>query len=102
LDAPLKTEPGKRDVILAPAIAKLLCERWLASAFKAPHQLVFCNTLGRGLDYRNVGEDFRATVKLAAIKTAGERLSLHPLRTSTLPEAGTVTVTEGPAVARST
>jgi integrase len=41
--------------------------------------LVFCNTLGRGLDYRKVGEDFRATVKRAGITAAG-RLSLHSLR----------------------
>jgi hypothetical protein len=29
--------------------------------------LVFCNTLGRGLDYRDVGEDFRQTLKRAGI-----------------------------------
>jgi integrase len=64
--APLKTEAGRREVVLAPAVAKLLHERWLASSFKAPHHLVFGNTLGRGLDYRDVGEAFRATVNAAA------------------------------------
>jgi hypothetical protein len=54
-------------VILAASIGKLLRERWLASAFKAQHQLVFCSTLGRGLDYRDVGEDFRATINRAEI-----------------------------------
>jgi site-specific recombinase XerD len=39
---------------------------------------VFCNTLGRGLDYRDVGEDFRATLKRAGITSAG--VSLHSLR----------------------
>src|SRR5437899_11638129 len=57
--APLKTEAGRREVVLAPAVAKLLGERWRASSFKAPHHLVFCNTLGRGLNYRDVGAAFR-------------------------------------------
>jgi len=77
--APLKTEAGRREVVLAPAVAKLLRERWLASSFKAPHHLVVCNTLGRGLDYRDVGEAFRATVKRRGITATG-RLSLHSLR----------------------
>ena len=77
---PLKTEAGRREVVLAPAIGKLLRERWLASPFKAPHHLVFCNTLGRGLDYRDVGEHFRATFKRSGITTAGGRLTLHSLR----------------------
>jgi integrase len=78
---PLKTEAGRREVILAPAIGKLLRERWLASSFKAPHHMVFSNTLGRGLDYRDVGEHFRATLKRSGITpTAGGRLTLHSLR----------------------
>jgi integrase len=77
--APRKTEAGKRQVILAPAIAKQLRERWLASPFKAPHHFVFANSLGRGLDYRDVGEHFR-TVQAAGLSVVGERLSLHSLR----------------------
>ena len=77
--APLKTEAGRREVILAPAVAKLLRERCLASSFKASHHLIFCSTLGHGLDYRDVGEGFRATVQRAAITATG-RLSLHSLR----------------------
>jgi integrase len=57
----------------------LSVSRWLASSFKAPHHLVFCNTLGRALDYRDVGEAFRATVKRSGITATG-RLSLHSLR----------------------
>jgi integrase len=76
--APLKTEAGTREVVLAPAIAKLLRERWLASSFKARHNLVWCNTIGRGLDYRDVGEDFRQTLKRASISSAGP-LTLHSL-----------------------
>lgn len=72
----MKTEAGKRDVILAPAIARLLREHWLASSFKAPEAFVFGNTVGRGMDYRKVGADFRDIVKKAGI-TAPGRLSLH-------------------------
>ena len=66
--------------MLAPAVGKLLRERWLASSFKAPHHFVFANTQGRSLDYRDVGEHFRATITFAGITTAGERLTLHSLR----------------------
>ncbi len=66
--------------MLAPAVGKLLRERWLASSFKAPHHFVFANTQGRSLDYRDVGEHFRATITRAGITTAGERLTLHSLR----------------------
>ena len=70
--APLKTEAARREVVLAPAVTRLLREEeWLASSFKAPHHLIFCNTLGRGLDYRDVGEAFRATVKRSGITATG-------------------------------
>jgi integrase len=75
----LKTEAGRREVILAPALAKGLREHWLASRYKAPDDFVFCNTLGRGLDYRDVGEGFRAAVKAAGL-TAPGKLTLHSLR----------------------
>jgi integrase len=77
--APLKTEAGRREVILAPALAKRLRERWLASRYKAPHDFVFGNTLGRGLDYRDVGEGFRQAVKRAGLQAPG-KLTLHSLR----------------------
>jgi integrase len=77
--APLKTEAGRREVVLAPAVAKLLREGWLASPNKAPDAFVFSNTLGRSLDCRDVGEAFRATVNRSGITVIG-RLSLHSLR----------------------
>jgi integrase len=40
---------------------------------------VFCNTLGRGLDYRDVGEGFRHAVKRAGLQAPG-KLTLHSLR----------------------
>ena len=75
----LKTEAGKRDVILAPALGKSLRERWLASRHKAPSDLVFANPLGRGLDYRDVGKGFRQAVKRAELQAPG-KLTLHSLR----------------------
>jgi len=57
----------------------LLPEHWLASPHKAPGDLVFCNALGRGLDYREVGDSFRAAVKAAGL-TGPRRLTLHSLR----------------------
>ncbi len=57
----------------------LLREHWLASPHKAPGDLVFCNALGRGLDYRDVGEGFRAALKAAGLTGPG-RLTLHSLR----------------------
>jgi integrase len=38
----LKTEAGRRDVVLAPSVTWLLRARWLASSYKAGDQLVFC------------------------------------------------------------
>jgi integrase len=66
-------------VILAPALATTLRELWLASHYKHPTDFVFANTLGRGLDYRDVGEGFRRAVKAAGLRAPG-RLILHSLR----------------------
>jgi integrase len=75
----LKTEASRREVVLAPSVAKLLRERWLASPFKEPDELVFGNSRGRGLNHREPGNAFRAALKRAAITTPG-RLTLHSLR----------------------
>jgi integrase len=56
-----------------------LRERWLATRYKAPGDFVFCNTLGRSLDYRDVGEGFRHTVERARPQAPG-KLTLHSLR----------------------
>src|SRR5437899_9792264 len=45
----------------------------------SPRDFVFCNTLGRGLDYRDVGEGFRQAVKRAGLQAPG-KLTLHSLR----------------------
>jgi len=75
----LKTPAARREVILAPPVTKRLRERWLVSSYKGSDDLVFCNSIGRGLDYRDVGKGFRAAVKAAGL-TGGGRLSLHSLR----------------------
>lgn len=53
--AKLKTEAGRRQIVLAPAMVRLLRSRWLASAAKGPDDFVFLNRAGRPLDYRKVG-----------------------------------------------
>jgi integrase len=65
--------------VLAPAVTRLLRERWLASSYKEAERLVFCKTNGRGGDYRAAGEAFRAAVTRAGLQGQG-RLSLHSLR----------------------
>ena len=77
--APLKTPASRRTVDLAPTLVRQLRERWLASPHKAPTDFVFGNTIGRGIDYRDVGEDFRATLQRSGI-TAPGRLTLHSFR----------------------
>jgi integrase len=77
---PLKTPAGRREVVLAPSVVTMLRERWLASPFKRADAFVFCNTLGRGLDYRDVGEGFRVALRRAGLAGGTTRLSLHSLR----------------------
>src|SRR5450759_3719247 len=48
----LKTEAGRRQIVLAPAMVRLLTARWLASEQKGPDDFVFTNSVGRPLDYR--------------------------------------------------
>ena len=57
----------------------MLREHWLASPHKTPEEFVFTDSLGRGRDYRDVGEGFRHAVKAAALTGPG-RLTLHSLR----------------------
>jgi integrase len=76
----LKTPAGRREVVLAPHLATLLREHWLASAYKGADDFVFANTIGRGRDYRDVGEGFRSAIKKAGLAGDGKRLILHSLR----------------------
>jgi integrase len=78
---PLKTEAGRREVILAPGLARTLREHWLASLHKLPADFVFSNPVGGALDYRDVGRGFRKAVKAAGVQTPN-KLTLHSLRHS--------------------
>lgn len=75
----LKTDAARREVLLAPAIMRLLRERWLDSPFKGADDFVFVTATRRGLNYRHVGDVFREAVRRAGLKGQG-RLSLHSLR----------------------
>ena len=75
----LKTDAGRRDVVLCPAVTRLLRERWLTSPYKGAEQLLFCKANGEPGDYRDAGKGFRAAVKAAGLQGQG-RLSLHSLR----------------------
>ena len=67
----LKTPAAQREVILALPLATLLRERWLASAYKGADAYVFYDSLGRDLDYRDVGAGFRAAVQRAGVSGRG-------------------------------
>ena len=75
----LKTDHSRREVVLAPAVTRLLRERWLASPHKGSDHLVFCKANGEPGDYWDAGRAFRAAVKGAGLHGEG-RLSLHSLR----------------------
>ena len=75
----MKTPAAQREVVLAPALVNVLREHWLASPHKTPEEFVFTDSLGRGRDYRDVGEGFRHAVKAAGLTGPG-RLTLHSLR----------------------
>jgi integrase len=74
-----QTEAGRRQIVLAPAVVRLLRARWLASPYKGPDDSVFLNSAGRPCDYRKVGEEFRQAVRASGVRADG-RLSLHSLR----------------------
>jgi integrase len=76
---PLKTEHARREVMLAPAVVRLLRERWLESPAKGPDDFVFRNRAGRPLDYRKVGQAFLIAVRRSGVRADG-RLSLRSLR----------------------
>jgi integrase len=76
----LKTDSSRREVVLAPAVTRLLRGRWLASSHKGGDQFVFCKDNGEGADYRDAGKAFRAAVKSAGLREGQGRLSLHSLR----------------------
>jgi len=78
----LKTDAAEREVILAPALMRLLRQHWLASAHKGPDALIFCTRHGRGLNYRRVGDVFRAAVRApVSAKRVGSRCTRSGMAT---------------------
>ena len=77
--AKLKTEAGHREIVLAPAMVRLLRARWLVTPYKGLDDFVFTTTGGRPLNYRRVGDVFRDAVRRSGVRSDG-RLSLHSLR----------------------
>jgi hypothetical protein len=75
--APLKTEVGKREVILAPALAKLLRERWLASPFKGKHHFVFGTRSAAASTTGMLAKTFRATSSATASPPLGDFRSIR-------------------------
>lgn len=75
----LKTDAGRRDVVLATQVVLILHDRWEAARHPDPEDLVFCEPDGTGLAYHNVATAFRAAVSNARITGQGS-VSLHSLR----------------------
>lgn len=79
----LKTNAGKRDVVLMPELAAMLRRHELASAHSKPDDFVFCSTLGRPLHHRNVqrrGMD--KAVERAKLDKGKHDPTMHDLRHS--------------------
>jgi integrase len=79
----LKTNAGKRDVVLMPELAALLRRHELASAHSTPDAFVFGSALGRPLHHRNVqrrGMD--KAVEEAKLDKGKRDPTMHDLRHS--------------------
>lgn len=76
--ADLKTNSGRRDVVLIPQLSKLLREHRMASRYKAAGDFLFPAPDGRGRDQRSTARAIERTFKRA--KLDGQKLSSHNLR----------------------
>ena len=67
---PLKTDAGRRDVILMPELAQVLQQHREGSRYQEAHDFVFTAIDGRPLNWRNVETTgFNATLKRANLAT---------------------------------
>jgi integrase len=67
----LKTNAGKRDVVVMPELAALLKRHRLASRHSRPEDFVFCGAAGLPLHFRNVQRrDMDAAVEKAKLEAA--------------------------------
>ena len=77
-----KTPQAKREIVLAPSLAKQLREVKIASRFKAPTQLVFPTATGRAQNGRNVS---RRGLEKALTDAKLPKVRFHDLPTRTRP-----------------
>ena len=77
-----KTEESQRDVLLLPALARVLREAKLASSYSGPDDFVFASETGTPMQARNVARRGLAkAVDDAGLKPAGKRrIGWHQLR----------------------
>lgn len=77
-----KTAQAKRDIVLMPALAKLLKEHRIASPFSGPDDFVFASGRGTALAYRNIERrGLHAAAEAAGLNDGSRpRLRMHDLR----------------------
>jgi integrase len=77
-----KTPHAKRDIVLMPALVRLLTEHKLQSPFSGEGDFVFCGPSGRPLDQRNVAvRGLAPAVARAGLDSAGKpNVTMHGLR----------------------
>jgi integrase len=76
--AELKTNSGRRDVVLIPQLAKMLRQHHMANLRKRPDDFVFPAPDGRGRDQRSTARAVERTLTRA--KLDGQGLSSHSFR----------------------
>jgi integrase len=77
----LKSEAGRRDVVLMPELAQLLRRHKAASRYSQEDDFVFCSRHGTPLHWRNVEtRGFDATVTRANLRRSDGKPVLHDCR----------------------
>lgn len=74
-----KTPQAKRDVVLMPALVRVLKEHRIASPFSTPADLIFPNAVGTGASETVARDALRASMKRAGLKDR-EPFRWHDLR----------------------
>ena len=74
----LKTDSGRRDVVLIPQLAKMLREHRMASRRKGERDFLFPAPDGRGRDQRSTARGVERALELAGL--GDEKISSHNLR----------------------
>jgi integrase len=75
--ADVKSDSGRRAVVLMPQLARLLREHRMASPYKAETDFVFPAPGGQGRDHRSTGRAVERAVRRAGL---GEGVSFHGFR----------------------